>query len=78
MIRKQGDLQYRSNKYRHPLYKLLERGVWSVPVENRQNLGIPQSDVNDPKCERVKRDFEGRPAFSKPDFRKTCLTLLNV
>jgi len=75
-ILRRYDLQYRSNEYRHPLHKLLERGVWPVPVG--QNLGIPQTDVNDPKCECVKRDFESRPAFSKPDFRKTRLTLLDV
>lgn len=41
-------------------------------------MGIPQTDVNDPKRESVKRDFERRPAFSKPDFRKACLTFLDV
>jgi hypothetical protein len=78
VIRTQGDSQYRSNEHRYSPRKLLERGVWFVATENRQDLGIPQTDVTDPECERVKRDFEGRPAFSKPDFRKACLTFLDV
>jgi len=78
VIRMQHDLQYWTNEHRHPLHKLLERGVWSVSVEDGQDLGVPQTDVNGPKCKRVKRDFEGRPAFPKSDFRKTRLTLLDV
>ena len=78
VIRTQRDVQDWANEYRHPLHKLLEYGVWPVSIEDGQDLGVPQADVNDPKSECVKRDFEGRPAFPKPDFRKTRLTLLNV
>jgi len=49
-----------------------------MPIEDWQDLGIPQTDVKTPECECIERDFEGRPAFSKPDFRKTRLTLLDV
>ena len=49
-----------------------------MSVEAGQDLGVPQTDISGPKCERVKCDFECRPAFSKPDFRKSRLTLLDV
>lgn len=78
MIRTQRDLQYRPNEHWDPLHELLKRSVWPVPIEDGQDLSIPQTDVNDPKRERVKRDFESCPAFPKPDFRKTRLTFLDV
>ena len=73
-----SDLQYWSNEHRDPLRKLLKSGVWSLPIETGQKLGIPQADVNDPKPERVKRDFESRPTLPKSDFRKSRLTLLDI